>query len=161
MNARTLHLWRTLWYSLIVPGVVTILVPVVLYQLDPDPSPWAVMSWRWLGLVPLGLGYALYAWCAFEFATRGRGTPSPFDPPQQLVTNGAYRWTRNPIYVGMVAILLGEQLLFPTWYGIKYFAGALVVMHLIVVWWEEPALRRRYGDAYESYCARVGRWFMV
>jgi protein-S-isoprenylcysteine O-methyltransferase Ste14 len=67
-------------------------------------------QWAW----PIfGLGFALSFWCAMEFALRGRGTPAPFDPPRRLVITGLYRWVRNPIYVGMAIMLIGEALLLP------------------------------------------------
>ena len=66
--------------------------------------------WAWAVLSP---GMALASWCAMEFALRGQGTPAPFDPPRRLVITGLYRWVRNPMYIGMALMLIGETLLLP------------------------------------------------
>ena len=152
------RLRQTLLYTLVVPLLVTVVVPLILHAVDQDPPPWSLGWWRWLGLVPLAFGAACYGWCATSFAITGRGTPSPLDPPRSLLGHGCYRWTRNPIYVAIVAVLVGELMLFPAWLMLHYLAGSLVCMHLLVVLFEEPDLRRRFGPEYEQYCRQVPRW---
>ncbi len=95
-----------------------------------------------------------------EFAIRGRGTPAPFDPPRRLVVTGLYRWVRNPMYVGMGLMLIGEMLLMPQIW--REMAGLIaflwIAVTVMVVFGEEPALRRQFSDDYEEYCRHVPRW---
>src|SRR5205085_3861249 len=70
---------------------------------------------RWLRLVPLILGTPIMLWCMWRFATTGRGTPAPFDPPRYIVRGGLYEHVRNPMYWGMALALIGEAVLFAEW----------------------------------------------
>jgi protein-S-isoprenylcysteine O-methyltransferase Ste14 len=83
--------------------------------------------------------------CIWEFARRGRGTLAPVDPPRTLVVQDLYRYVRNPMYLSVTMIVLGEALL----------TGSRV---LLEYGYEEPTLRRRFGPAYDRYRATVGRW---
>ena len=111
-----------------------------------------------VGLASITIGVILLAACIWEFATRGRGTLSPLDPPRHLVVRGLYRYLRNPMYLSVTAIVLGEVLLtrsrslFACW--IIWFVTA----NLFVRLYEEPALRSEFGAEYDDYCRRVGRW---
>jgi protein-S-isoprenylcysteine O-methyltransferase Ste14 len=111
-----------------------------------------------LGAVALVVGLAIYCWCVADFALAGRGTPAPIDPPTELVVRGLYRFARNPMYVGVLAVIAGQAALFASLplalYAIVVFAG----FHLFVIGYEEPALRRSFDGAYERYCATVPRW---
>ena len=103
----------------------------------------------------------IYLVCAWRFATEGHGTPDPLAPPRKLVTGGMYRWTRNPMYVGIPIALAGEA-----WWlaspGIALYAAIIgVAFHLRVVMYEEPVLRRLFGAEFDTYCARVKRWGVV
>ena len=114
-------------------------------------------------LAPLGWvlavgGGLLTAWCAAAFVVRGRGTPAPFDPPQELVPGGPFRFVRNPMYVGGVAALVGAGLVVSS-PSIVLLGGAFFLLaHLLVVLYEEPALTRKFGDSYLRYKAAVRRW---
>lgn len=111
-----------------------------------------------LGLLCAGAGAAVLGACIREFARSGRGTLAPIDPPRELVVRGLYRYVRNPMYLGVTTILLGEVLLAGSRallaYGLIWFAGA----NLFVIGYEEPALRRRFGESYARYSMRAGRW---
>jgi protein-S-isoprenylcysteine O-methyltransferase Ste14 len=93
-----------------------------------------------------------------EFARSGRGTLSPVDPPRALVVQGLYRYVRNPMYLGVSLILLGEAALSGSGdlllYGLVWFLAA----NFFVMGYEEPRLRRRFGAGYERYARAVGRW---
>jgi protein-S-isoprenylcysteine O-methyltransferase Ste14 len=93
-----------------------------------------------------------------RFALQGRGTPAPWAPPERFVVRGSYRWMRNPMYVGVLALILGQALLLGREVLYLWGAAAWLFFHLFVVFEEEPGLRRRFGAAYEDYCARVPRW---
>jgi protein-S-isoprenylcysteine O-methyltransferase Ste14 len=104
----------------------------------------------------LGAGIAL--WCIATFAATGRGTPAPFDPPRRLVARGPYRYVRNPMYLGAVLALGGAALVYRSPLLAAYVVAFFVACHLVVLLYEEPALRRRFGRAYADYCRRVPRW---
>jgi protein-S-isoprenylcysteine O-methyltransferase Ste14 len=111
-----------------------------------------------IGLVMLALGAALMLWGWAEFATRGRGTPAPVDPPRRLVVRGPYRYVRNPLYVAAVLVLLGQAALYASPALAAYAAVFWVASHLFVVGYEERGLARRFGPDYQAYRAAVPRW---
>jgi len=109
-----------------------------------------------LGLV--GLGLALVVWCLVTFAFVGKGTAAPFDPPRRLVVAGPYRFVRNPIYIGAIVAMLGAAMVLWSGWLILYAFVVLIVTHLLVILYEEPHLRRVFGQPYEDYLQRVHRW---
>jgi protein-S-isoprenylcysteine O-methyltransferase Ste14 len=113
---------------------------------------------QWAGVALVAAGWAVLLWCARDFATRGRGTLSPTDPPRALVTAGFYRFTRNPMYVGVVAAIVGFALWLQSRGVLLYAAAMALVFHLRVLLFEEPTLRQMFGAEYDAYCARVPRW---
>lgn len=111
-------------------------------------------------LILIILGGLVGVRCVFDFAWTGRGTPAPFDPPRQLVIAGFYRWVRNPMYVGLIVMLIGEALALPAIRNETFvLAGAVwVASTLFVVLHEEPKLRTLFGEDYVEYCRNVRRW---
>src|SRR6202040_4393351 len=93
-----------------------------------------------------------------RFALQGLGTPAPIAPPRNLVVSGLYRYVRNPIYVAVVAIILGQAVLMGDWRLIVYGALWWLVFHVFVVAYEEPTLERTFGREYEAFRAAVPRW---
>ena len=120
-----------------------------------------VARWRSLAAIPSVLGFAVALRCVFDFGWTGRGTPAPFIPPQRLVVVGFYRYVRNPMYVGFVAGWIGLWIVFghanPT--VIAVVAAVALGVHLFVVFYEEPTLRKKFGVDYENYCRNVRRWW--
>jgi protein-S-isoprenylcysteine O-methyltransferase Ste14 len=112
-----------------------------------------------LGLLVGALGGALAVWCVLTFVFAGKGTPAPFDPPRRLVVRGPYRAVRNPMYLGAALVLAGSALFYRSLGILAYAAVFVLVLHLFVLGYEEPALRRAFGADYESYCRRVARWW--
>jgi protein-S-isoprenylcysteine O-methyltransferase Ste14 len=150
-------LLRTLLFTLLYPGTVAGWVPWLLTRgaepIEPSLSGWPVLS---LAFLTLGLG--MYGWCVWDFITQGSGTPAPYDPPQQLVATGLYRWVRNPMYEGVLLVLIGETLLYRSRALALYTIFLFLAFHLRVLWYEEPTLRRSFGESYEQYCRSVNRW---
>src|SRR5688572_4629632 len=109
-------------------------------------------------LGPLGVGAIVLALTVREFYVAGRGTLAPWSPPRTLVTSGLYRYSRNPMYVGVLLILGGWAIRFRSWPLAIYAAAVAVAVHLRVLLHEEPFLARTHGDAWAGYRARVGRW---
>jgi protein-S-isoprenylcysteine O-methyltransferase Ste14 len=111
-----------------------------------------------LGLLFIVFGAGVLAACILEFARSGRGTLSPLDPPRLLVVRGLYRYVRNPMYLCVTAIVLGEALLAGSRALALYWAIWFLGANLFVIGYEEPTLRRRFGASYDEYTQRVGRW---
>jgi protein-S-isoprenylcysteine O-methyltransferase Ste14 len=103
-------------------------------------------------------GAAIILRCFTDFTFTGHGTPNPADPPKTLVTSGLYRYVRNPIYVGVLAITIGHFLWFRTIWMLIYALGLFLIFHLFFTLYEEPTLRKKFGAAYEQYCTSVPRW---
>jgi protein-S-isoprenylcysteine O-methyltransferase Ste14 len=145
---------RTVIFTVLAPGTVTIYVP---YRLLPGGD-LGLGAARYFGIPLIAAGAAIYLWCAWNFAMEGLGTPAPIDPPKKLVARGLYRHVRNPMYVGVLSILLGESLFFQSRRVLGFALFALAASHLFVVCYEEPTLRRKFGVGYEEYCRAVPRW---
>jgi protein-S-isoprenylcysteine O-methyltransferase Ste14 len=153
---------RTLWpvlntilFTILVPGTVTVCVPIRLLGglVRPPSGPLT-----WFGGVVLLLGAAIYFRCAREFAARGLGTPAPIAPTKFLVVTALHRYVRNPMYVGVFLVLIGEAALFHAFVLLAYAAFFCVPVELFVVFYEEPASRRQFGESYEEYRRTVPRW---
>ena len=110
------------------------------------------------GVVLFMAGAALSLTTIGFFIFEGRGTPALFDPPRRFVPHGPYRFVRNPMYIGGVAMLLGLGLYLTSISIALYALGAFLLIHTFVVFAEEPGLRKRFGQEYEDYCKSVPRW---
>ena len=106
------------------------------------------------------MGGAIYAWCVFDFASFGRGTPLPLDAPKKLVRRGLYRYSRNPMYVGVLTVIFGWADLYRSTAILLYGLVVALCFYSFVVFGEEPRLRKRFGNDYEQYCAEVPRWLL-
>jgi len=93
-----------------------------------------------------------------RFAVQGLGTPAPIAPPQNLVVTGLYRYVRNPMYVAVVAVILGQAILFGDWPLMAYGALMWLAFHAFVLAYEEPVLAESFGAQYEDFRANVPRW---
>lgn len=129
------------------------------------------LPWLWLrgqggaglarpwGLLVLAAGAAALLWCVRDFYVRGRGTLAPWAPPTTLVVGGLYRYSRNPMYLAVLAILAGWALAFDSAALGLYGLFIATAFHLRVVLGEEPWLERTHGPAWHAYTQRVRRWF--
>jgi len=106
----------------------------------------------------IALGASLLGACIWEFARRGRGTLSPVDPPTELVVRGLYRYVRNPMYLSVTAIVLGEVLLTRSRGLLAYWAIWFAAVNVFVMAYEEPTLRDQFGGSYDQYTKAVWRW---
>ena len=148
---------RSLLWTILLPGFFAGYVPWRFFGLDQirfeEVNPTSL-----LGLICIGLGVVLLAACIVEFARSGRGTLSPMDPPRHLVIRGLYQYVRNPMYLSVTTIVLGEVLLSHSLALALYWAIWFVCVNLFVMGYEEPTLRRRFGRSYDEYTEHVGRW---
>lgn len=154
----TLLIVRSLLFLILIPGTVAGYIPFRILRASrqlvmPSLSVPAVLA---SGLALLGT-YVLFR-CVWDFLSVGRGTLAPFDPPKHLVVRGLYRFTRNPMYNGVLALLLGEAWLFRSMALFQYAILVFIIFHLVVIIYEEPALESRFGECYRTYRVAVPRW---
>ena len=151
-------LMRTITYASLFIGFVLIYLPARILAWA-GIARHANFAWPQIaGLIVGTLGAALALWCVGAFAWIGKGTPAPFDPPRRLVIRGPYRFVRNPMYIGASLALAGAALFYMALPLFLFVCGFLLVTHLFVTIYEEPTLRRTFGDEYKAYCRRVRRW---
>jgi protein-S-isoprenylcysteine O-methyltransferase Ste14 len=132
--------------------------------------PWLITGWqlqqpflgleltRSMGAVIILAGVLVLGDAFARFALQGLGTPAPIAPPRNLVVTGLYRYVRNPIFVALVAIILGQAVLMGDWHLIVYGALLWLAFHVQVVAYEEPTLKQTFGTEYEAFRAAVPRW---
>jgi len=155
---RALAVLGSALFLVIAPGTVAGLVPWWITR-------WIIrtpFSW-WF---PLRIAGALLILAALpvlldsfaRFALEGLGTPAPVFPTKHLVVQGLYRYVRNPMYVAVSALILGQGLLFGNITVLEYGALVWVAFHLFVLAYEEPALRHSFPDEYQRFCENVPRW---
>ena len=150
---------RNLFFTLLQPGIVAGLVPYALakdyffnvfkHQLQPI---------QWVGLFVFSIGLFIMLHCIANFAVRGKGTLSPADPTKRLVISGLYHYSRNPMYAGVMLILIGEVIFTMSVSLLMYSAAIMTAFVVFVVFWEEPRLTKDFGDEYVAYTRRVRRW---
>ena len=129
--------------------------------------PWLLTRWdagspstglRILGVVVLVAGGTLVFETTARFALQGRGTPAPWAPPERFVERGSYRFVRSPMYLGVLLLVVGQALLLGREILFAWAVAAWLVFTAFLAFFEEPQLRRRFGESYEDYRRRVRRW---
>jgi protein-S-isoprenylcysteine O-methyltransferase Ste14 len=151
---------RNLFFTILKPGFVAGLVPYWIVRNNLDnilASPKQFIQYAGISVFLIGL--VIMFDCIVMFAIKGRGTLSPLDPTKKLVVSGLYKFSRNPMYVGVTTILLGEAIFFQSgnlWY---YLLFVFIAFNAFVMLVEEPRLRRDFGNEYYEYCRKVRRWF--
>jgi protein-S-isoprenylcysteine O-methyltransferase Ste14 len=149
---------RATVYATLFIGVVLVYLPARTLSWTGVSRPERFGIAQVVGLVVTAIGATIAVWCILHFAIVGRGTPAPFDPPRRLVVRGPYRYVRNPMYLGAGLAVAGAALYYQTAALLAYAGAFLLLMHVFVVSYEEPTLRRTFGEDYQAYCLRVRRW---
>jgi protein-S-isoprenylcysteine O-methyltransferase Ste14 len=147
-------LLKNLIFTLLIPGTTAIYVPLLAAR-------GRQLHWNaatLFGGVMVATGVGIYLWCLWDFATFGRGTPAPIDAPKSLVVRGLYRYTRNPMYVGVLTTILGWAAIYRAAALLPYALLLGVCFHSFIVGYEEPHLKRVFGGEYDAYRAKVKRW---
>ena len=146
-------------FFFLAPGVVVGLIPWLLTRWQArEPLPyWA--SVRVLGGLLLLAGLVALVQAFVRFVVEGFGTPAPVAAPERLVVGGAYRYVRNPMYVAVLAAIVGQALLLGRLILLLYAAAAWLVVAAFVRLYEEPTLARRFGADYEAYRRSVPAWW--
>ena len=139
------------------PGSTAGLMPWLLRRGDPaTDTSIAASTAGWL-LFAIGLAAVIAAFV--QFVREGRGTPAPFAPTERLVVGGLYRWTRNPMYLAVAAMIGGQALAFASVATLWWLAAFMILVWLFVQLYEQPLLRRTYGRQYDDYCQSVPAWW--
>ena len=148
---------KNLLYVLLVPGFIAGWVPFYWFE---RRAQWPEI-WRWshsLSALVFVLGTVIYVYCVWLFGAKGRGTPASFDPPKRLVQRGLYRWVRQPMDIGILAVVGSEALFLRSIDLTIYFVCLVCVVHLHIALHEESALGYKFGAMYEDYKRAVPRW---
>lgn len=155
---RAFALVGTALFLVLAPGSVAGLVPwwISRWQFRPPFPGYAPL--RVIGVVLIAAGAFVVLDSFARFALQGLGTPAPVFPARHLVVKGFYRYVRNPMYVAVVAVILGQALLFGDVRVLEYALVAWFVAHLFVLTYEEPTLRKTFGAKYDTFRANVPRW---
>ncbi len=148
-------LLKNLLFTLAIPGAVAVYFPLWIARDAPLGSVSALLI---LGVVLLAFGALIYLWTLWDFAVIGRGTPLPVDAPRQLVVRGLYRYVRNPMYLGVLSAILGWSVIFADGWLLVYALGVGILVHLFVIFYEEPRLLVLFGQEYALYRSQVSRW---
>jgi protein-S-isoprenylcysteine O-methyltransferase Ste14 len=145
-------------FLFVAPGIVAGVIPWAIsgYQLEPPLLGFEPL--RWIGVALLILGAILLIETFSRFALQGLGTPAPIAPTKTLVVTGSYRFVRNPMYVAVVSLILGQALWFGSVGTLIWGVVVWLTVHAFVLAYEEPTLSSIYGVQYDRYRANVRRW---
>lgn len=150
---------KTAIFSAIVPFAVGFWLPTQVHRAFDGPRYGRLDT---LALIPsfilLGVGALIYLCCAWDFSVKGLGTPAPIDAPKNLVVNGLYRFARNPMYVGVFCLIASRVVYFWSFAVVLYLVFVATCVQLFIVLYEEPHLRKVFGEQYLEYCKQVPRW---
>lgn len=146
---------KSFLFLILAPGTVAGYIPLVLLRRGPQIE---TGIFAYLAIPLWIIGGVILLWSFWNFLIEGRGTPAPIDPPKELVAVGFYLYVRNPMYFGVLLILIGHFLWFGFWWLLAYTALAFLMTHLFVTSYEEPTLKKKFGAAYEDYLKKVPRW---
>ncbi len=154
-------LLRHLFAIAVFPFTVTVLIPVWIirrYAVEiAPPSSVGGLLMALVGAALLVIGLVLFASTLRRFATEGKGTLAPWDPPRELVVRGPYRYVRNPMISGVICILFAEALLLRSIPHANWGVTFVIINLIYIPLLEEPMLERRFGDSYRRYCRHVPR----
>ena len=155
-SRRLRPLLNTLLFTIFAPGTVAGIVPWLLRSHEPSRVPTPDLA---IGALAIAFGLAIYLHTAFwGFALRGHGTPAHIAPTNRLVVEGLHRYVRNPMYIGVLLMVLGQAVFFRSSRIALYAAVLWLLFHLFVLFYEEPTLARQFGADYEAYRKKVPRW---
>lgn len=152
---------RNLVFTLLQPGVVAGLIPYLLLETSGTVSfitRILIPGWHYIGLPFFVAGLLIMLWCIWSFGAIGRGTLSPIDRTKKLVVVGLYKYSRNPMYIGVILMLFGEAVFFKSLLLLIYTLVVFVGFHVFILLVEEPRLNREFGLEYKMYSNEVGRW---
>src|SRR5262249_10881580 len=142
----------------VAPGFIAGYVPWLLSHWQMHASLLGFPPFRIIGIFFIIAGIPIILDSFGRFALQGLGTPAPILPTEHLVVSGLYRYVRNPMYVGVSSVIFGQGLLLGNKQVLGYGVIVCLGFFLFVLGYEEPTMRRTFGDQYETFCAAVPRW---
>jgi len=145
-------------FLVIAPGTIAVYVPWTLSRWQFRPPLMGSSIFRLIGIFLIAVGLPILLDSFRRFAIQGMGTPAPVAPPSRLVVSGLYRYVRNPMYVAVVSLILGQGLLLGNTNVLIYGVAVWMGFHLFVLTYEEPALRKNFPLEYKEFCSNVPRW---
>jgi protein-S-isoprenylcysteine O-methyltransferase Ste14 len=151
-------LFRNFIFTVLQPGLVAGVIPYYILRGRSDALEKPLHFHMYAGLLVMGVGLIIMLRCIIQFALEGMGTLSPADPTERLVVRGLYQYSRNPMYVGVTMILIGEAILTQSTSLWIYSAIVFTCFNLFIIFREERRLQRDFGEEYKLYCRRVRRW---
>ena len=149
---------KNLIFTILVPGTVAVYIPYLIIndRYNLFNIHWGIL--QILSAVFILSGAIIYFWCLRDFAVTGRGTPAPIDAPRHLVIKGLYRYVRNPMYIGVLTVILGWAGLYNSFAILRYAVLVWLIFYGAIMIIEEPILRSKFGESYKDYCRQVKRW---
>ncbi len=151
-------LLRNLLFTILQPGIVAGLVPFLILGEKANNILAQPSFHHYLGMAVFVIGFVIMMTCIISFAIKGQGTLSPADPTKRLVISGLYKFSRNPMYVGVSMILMGEAIFFQSNFLWIYLLFVFIAFNIFILLNEEPRLRKDFGEEYNLYCKKVRRW---
>jgi protein-S-isoprenylcysteine O-methyltransferase Ste14 len=149
----------SLVFLVVAPGTVAGWVPFWLTRWRMQPPLLGTPGLRVVGATLIMIGLASLVESFLRFAVVGLGTPAPVAPPTRLVISGQYRHVRNPMYLAILAIVVGQGLVLGSVVLLQYGLLVWLLVHVFVLLYEEPTLRAQFGPSYDAYCRNVRRWW--
>ncbi|MHA1968753.1 MAG: methyltransferase family protein [Candidatus Hodarchaeales archaeon] len=161
--------FKTIAFTIFIPGIVVIIFPLILSTLLPNK--FEIGEFYAFGYLFIVIGIVFYTYSVLSFLFNGEGTPMIFFmrklerifgvEPSKLVQNGLYNYTRNPMYLGVVLIVIGEGLLIQNILILLWGILAFSIFHLVVSFLEEPHLLKKHGQNYKDYMKKTPRWIGI
>jgi protein-S-isoprenylcysteine O-methyltransferase Ste14 len=158
MSERARAIVGSIAFLFVAPGIVAGVLPWWISGYRLGPAFLGFEPFRWFGVFLLALGAVLLIETFSRFALQGLGTPAPIAPTKTLVVAGSYRFVRNPMYVAVICLILGQALLLGSLGTLVWGLVVWLTVHLFVLGYEEPTLRKTYGEQYDRYRTNVRRW---
>jgi protein-S-isoprenylcysteine O-methyltransferase Ste14 len=155
---RAFAILGTAIFLVLAPGTVAGLIPWWMTRWRIESSAIARLPVRAAGAILVAAGIVVLLDSFARFALKGLGTPAPVFPTRHLVVSGLYRYVRNPMYVAVLSVIVGQALVFGSTRLLEYAALPWLAAHIFVLAYEEPTLRATFGAEYETYRAGVPRW---
>jgi protein-S-isoprenylcysteine O-methyltransferase Ste14 len=155
VNHKTWVLWvKSFVFTAIVPGTVSTALPLWIIEGVGEGN----LGSSVLGLLCFVSGLGIYSGCVWDFICFGKGTPAPIHAPQHLVIRGLYHYSRNPMYVAVLLVILGWALVYMSGVLLLYCGAVWICFQMLVIFYEEPILQRLFGEGYRDYKKSVHRW---
>jgi protein-S-isoprenylcysteine O-methyltransferase Ste14 len=157
---RALAILGSAVFLVLAPGFFVVLVPYWISHWQFQPPFLGFAPFRVIGALLIFAAATVLLESFARFALQGLGTPAPVFPTQHLIVEGFYRYVRNPMYLAVVTMVIGQALFFGNLRVLVYGLVAWLVTHIFVLTYEEPTLRKAFGAEYEAYRANVPRWIL-